>query len=64
MSAFLEDDRPRSKKPHEMGEDISSLSVHELGERIALLETEIKRLEKARVARQATKSAAEGFFKM
>lgn len=45
------------------GEDISTLSAHELQARIALLEEEIARCGKALEARAATRSAAENFFK-
>ena len=46
-----------------LGEDISTLSAHELEKRIARLEEEITRCNAAIKARQATKSAAENFFK-
>ena len=60
----MDADEPR-KKPVQpvIGEDISTLSAHELEHRIALLEDEIARLKTAIAARQATRSAAEGFFK-
>jgi uncharacterized small protein (DUF1192 family) len=57
-------DEPRKKLPDIMlGEDISALSAHELEKRIARLEAEIARCAAAIKARQATKSAAESFFK-
>ena len=57
-------DEPRKKPPEIiLGEDISTLSAHELEERIALLEAEIARCKDAIAARHATKSAAESFFK-
>ena len=34
--ASEDDDRPRTKISHEIGQDLSLLSVEELGERIAL----------------------------
>ena len=43
-----DDDRPRKKITHEIGQDLSLLSVEELTERIALLTTEIERLQEAR----------------
>jgi uncharacterized small protein (DUF1192 family) len=56
--------QPRKKLPDlVLGEDISTLSAHELEKRIARLKEEIARCEAAIKARQATKSAAEGFFK-
>ena len=58
------DDEPRKKpRPHEIGQDLSLLSVDELSERIALLRDEIARLEDERAAKGATKSAAEALFR-
>ena len=56
---------PRPKKPatHEIGQPLDTLSVDELDERMALLKAEIARLEEARVAKQASKLAADAFFK-
>jgi uncharacterized small protein (DUF1192 family) len=60
----LDDLQPRKKLPDiVLGEDISALSAHELEKRIARLEEEIARCSAAIKARQATKSAAESFFK-
>jgi uncharacterized small protein (DUF1192 family) len=60
----LDDLQPRKKLPDIiLGEDISTLSAHELEKRIARLEEEIARCSAAIKQRQATKSAAEGFFK-
>jgi uncharacterized small protein (DUF1192 family) len=42
-----DDDRPRKKITHEIGQDLSLLSVEELNERIALLASEIARLQEA-----------------
>ena len=52
MPAIDEDDRPKKKIVHEIGQDLSLLSVGELSERIALLKEEIARLE-ANMAEQA-----------
>jgi uncharacterized small protein (DUF1192 family) len=55
---------PRKKVPEILlGEDISALSAHELEDRIARLEAEIRRCREAVATRLATKSAAENFFK-
>ncbi|WP_378947598.1 DUF1192 domain-containing protein [Mesorhizobium sp. ANAO-SY3R2] len=60
----LFDDEPKKKKTiHEIGQDLSLLSVAELSERIAALRAEIVRLEAEVVAKSATKSAAEALFK-
>ena len=42
-----DDDRPRKKISHEIGQDLSLLSVEELTERIALMTSEIERLQQA-----------------
>jgi uncharacterized small protein (DUF1192 family) len=55
---------PRKKQPDVvLGEDITALSAHELEKRIAALEGEIARCREAIGARNATKSAADAFFK-
>jgi len=60
----MDSDDPRKKLPDiALGEDISALSAHELEKRIARLEEEIARCAAAIKDRQATKSAAESFFK-
>ena len=60
----LFDDEPRKKpKQHEIGQDLSLLSVGELDERIALLRAEIGRLEAELQAKGTTKSAAEALFR-
>jgi uncharacterized small protein (DUF1192 family) len=58
-----EDDRPRKKITHEIGQDLSLLSVEELNERIALLTTEAERLREAVTKKRASKDAASSFFK-
>jgi len=63
MAAPEEDERPKKKLAHEIGQDLALLSVEELGERIALLRDEIDRLEAARAKKQASRSAADQFFK-
>lgn len=58
-----DDDRPRKKISHEIGQDLSLLSLEELTERIALLRSEIERLEAASTKKRASKDAAASFFK-
>lgn len=58
-----EEERPRKKITHEIGQDLALLSVGELAERVALLRAEIERLEAASAAKQASRSAADKFFK-
>jgi uncharacterized small protein (DUF1192 family) len=63
MMPSEDDDRPRKKISHEIGQDLSLLSVTELNERIALLSSEIERLRAAVNKRNASKDAANSFFK-
>ena len=59
-----DDLQPRKKLPDiVLGEDISALSAHELELRITRLEQEVARCREAIASRQATRSAAENFFK-
>lgn len=60
---ILDDDKPRRKVAHDIGQDLSLLSVEELQARIALLGEEIVRLEAAMQAKRASRDAAEMFFK-
>jgi uncharacterized small protein (DUF1192 family) len=62
--ATLDDDKPRKKIAHEIGQDLSLLSVEELGERIALLNAEVERLQAAQTMKRATRDAADRFFKI
>ncbi|MDQ0321796.1 uncharacterized small protein (DUF1192 family) [Pararhizobium capsulatum DSM 1112] len=62
MSLF-DDEVPKKKPVHEIGSDLSQLSVDELNNRISLLKEEIERLEAARSEKSASKSAAESFFR-
>ncbi len=59
----MDDDAPIRKAAVTVGEDLSSLSVDELGERIAALQAEIDRVDEARKKKQAELSAADAFFK-
>ena len=61
--ATEDDDRPRKKISHEIGQDLSLLSVEELTERVTLLKTEIDRLEEAATKKRASRDAANSFFK-
>ena len=63
MPAVDDDDRPKKKIAHEIGQDLILLSADELAERIALLQGEISRLEADMARKRATKSAADSFFK-
>jgi len=61
--AIADDDKPRKKVSHEIGQDLSLLSVEELSERVALLTSEIERLQAALTKKRASKDAANSFFK-
>jgi uncharacterized small protein (DUF1192 family) len=63
MPAIDEDDKPKKKLVHEIGQDLTLLSAGELTERINLLKEEIARLEADMAKKQAMKSAADTFFK-
>jgi uncharacterized small protein (DUF1192 family) len=61
--AIEDDDRPRKKITHEIGQDLSLLSVEELADRIAMLSAEVERLREATTKKRASKDAANSFFK-
>jgi len=63
MPAIDEDDRPKKKISHEIGQDLTLLSVAELNARIHLMREEIARLEADIKNKQASRSAADQFFK-
>jgi len=61
--AIEDDDKPRKKVTHEIGQDLSLLSLGELSERIGILRDEIARLEAEIKSKDSTKSAAEALFR-
>lgn len=63
MPAIDDEDRPKKKIVHEIGQDLALLSVGELNDRIALLREEIARLETAASRKQASRDVAAQFFK-
>lgn len=63
MAASEDEDAPRKKLRHGIGEDLSSLSLDELAERIALLRDEIARIEAAIAAKRASADVAASFFR-
>ena len=58
-----DDDRPKKKITHEIGQELALLSVKELQERIALLKEEIGRLEADITRKQTSRTMADQFFK-
>jgi uncharacterized small protein (DUF1192 family) len=63
MPALDEDDRPKKKVVHEIGQDLTLLSVEELAARVKLMLDEINRLEADMAQKRASRSAADQFFK-
>jgi uncharacterized small protein (DUF1192 family) len=61
--ATEDDDKPRKKVTHEIGQELYLLSVEELTERIALLNSEIERLQQAAAKKRASKDAANSIFR-
>ena len=58
-----DEDAPKKKLAHEIGQDLTLLSAGELANRIALLKDEIARLEADIAKKRAVKSAADMIFK-
>ena len=63
MAAIDDDDRPKKKIAHEIGQDLSLLSVEELGYRVQLMRDEIARLEADMAQKRTKRAAADQFFK-
>lgn len=61
--ALFEDPPVARPKAHVIGEDLSTLSLEEIDERVAVLEAEILRLKQAHAAKSASRVAAAAFFK-
>ncbi|MGA7598998.1 MAG: DUF1192 domain-containing protein [Pseudolabrys sp.] len=63
MPAIDEDDKPKKKVVHDIGQDLNLLSVEELGARVQLLRDEISRLEADMTQKRASRAAADTFFR-
>jgi uncharacterized small protein (DUF1192 family) len=63
MAVIDDDDRPKKKVVHEIGQELTLLSVEELAARIQLMRDEIARLEADMAKKRASRSAADQFFK-
>ena len=59
----LDEDIPKKKNVHQIGEDLSQLSLFELADRIEALKAEINRLEQAAATKRASADHAATFFK-
>jgi len=58
-----DEDKPRKKIAHDIGQDLYLLSVDDLNERIALLSSEVERLKAEVAKKQASRTAAASLFK-
>jgi uncharacterized small protein (DUF1192 family) len=63
MAKIDEDDRPKKKISHEIGQDLTLLSAEEMRDRIAFLHDEISRLEADIKSKLASRQSADKFFK-
>ncbi|GAA3088399.1 DUF1192 domain-containing protein [Rhizobium viscosum] len=61
--SLMDDDKPQKKAAHEIGSDLSLLSVDELKARVELLKTEIARLEAEATKKASGRIAAESLFR-
>lgn len=53
----------RKKISHEIGQDLSPLSIAEIDNRVATLQAEIERLREARIRKLSTQAAADALFR-
>jgi uncharacterized small protein (DUF1192 family) len=60
---IVDEEAPKKKPVHEIGEDLSKLSLFELADRIQMLKAEIVRLEAAEKAKKASADHAATFFR-
>jgi len=61
--SILQDEPEKKPVKHELGADLSLLSVDELQERIDMLRQEINRVEAEMMAKEKSKNAAESLFR-
>ncbi|WP_312945737.1 DUF1192 domain-containing protein [Agrobacterium sp.] len=61
--SISDDDRPKRLAAHEIGCDLTLLSVDELSYRVKLLQEEVERLEEEKKKKSAGRLAAENFFR-
>lgn len=61
--ALFEEDLPRRRRVHEIGQDLSAISVDELRERVVQLRDEIARIEAEIASKGATRTAADAIFR-
>jgi uncharacterized small protein (DUF1192 family) len=63
IAAMDLDDAPKKPANMVIGENLDSISVTELEQRIQALDSEIKRLRAEIAKKQASRSAADAFFR-
>src|SRR4029078_12651957 len=63
MPAIDDDDKPKKKIAHQIGQDLTLLSLEELAARVQLLRDEIQRIEADMTQKNASRTAADQFFK-
>lgn len=61
--ALFDEEPVKKARIHEIGQDLSLLSIAELEERIGQLRTEIERLQAEMSAKGDTRQAAEALFR-
>lgn len=61
--AIEDDDKPRKKITHDIGQDLSLFSVEDIEGRIGMLAAEIERLKADAAKKRASRDAANAFFK-
>lgn len=59
----MDDDLPKKPTGIQLGEDLSTLSIAELVERVEHLKAEIARVEQAITSKKGGQAAADAFFK-
>jgi uncharacterized small protein (DUF1192 family) len=57
------DELPKPKHEHVLGENLEAISVDELKNRVSTLEREITRIQVEITKKQASRDAAQTFFK-
>ncbi|KAB1087894.1 DUF1192 domain-containing protein [Neorhizobium galegae] len=61
--SIIDDERPKKPTTHELGCDLSMLSLDELESRIGLLKQEIARIEAEKEKKAAGRRAADNLFR-
>lgn len=61
--ALMDEEPLKRARTHEIGQDLSLLSVEELKDRVDVLKSEIARIEQELSQKGATKAAADALFR-